>query len=216
MNNTELAALRRSYALQTLSPEDLATDPTEQFQRWFGEAVSSQILEPNAMVLATVNAQNQPLARTVLLKEMDAKGFVFYTNYESQKAQDLAANPHATLLFVWLPLERQIRISGRVEQVDRATSQAYYESRPRGSQIGAWASPQSRVIPDRTVLEAAVERLQQQYGDDQTIPLPPHWGGYRVIPDQIEFWQGRQNRLHDRMRYTRQPDGSWLLERLAP
>jgi pyridoxamine 5'-phosphate oxidase len=213
---TDLANLRRSYTLKSLEPTDLASDPLEQFRVWFEEAVQAQVLEPNAMILATADAAGHPSARTVLLKELDTYGFVFYTNYESHKAHDLEAHPYACLLFVWLDLERQIRISGRTEKVDAATSEAYFHSRPRGSQIGAWASPQSSVVPDRAFLEGEVARFTAQFGDADPIPLPPHWGGYRVVPERIEFWQGRQNRLHDRLCYYLDADGHWQVERLAP
>lgn len=210
-----LSELRRNYALESLSEADAAPEPFEQFQNWFAEALNSQLLEPNAMTLATATKTGQPSARTVLLKEMDAQGFVFYTNYESQKGQELADNPQAALLFTWLELERQVRIEGTVEKVSPATSEAYFQSRPTGSQIGAWASPQSRVIEGRNVLEERVKALQAQYKDATVLPLPPFWGGYRLLPQRIEFWQGRESRLHDRIRYTKTAEG-WVKERLAP
>ncbi len=212
---TDLTALRRSYALETLSEKDVRHDPIAQFDYWFREALNSQLLEPNAMTLATVDAQGQPSARIVLLKSFDQQGFVFYTNYESRKGEDLAARPRAALLFAWLELERQIRIEGSVEKVSEAESLEYFQSRPFGSQIGAWASPQSRPISGREVLENAVATLQKEYADVPALPLPPFWGGYRVRPERMEFWQGRENRLHDRIRYTRS-GGHWTIERLAP
>lgn len=212
---TDLAALRRSYSLEKLSEKDVSRDPFVQFDAWFREALNSELLEPNAMTLATVNAEGQPGARIVLLKSFDEKGFVFFTNYESRKGEDLAAQPRAALLFAWLELERQVRIEGAVEKVSEAESLAYFQSRPLGSQIGAWASPQSRPISGREVLEHAVATLEKEYADAPALPLPPFWGGYRVRPERIEFWQGRENRLHDRIRYTREGH-NWSIERLAP
>lgn len=212
---TDLAALRRSYSLEKLSEKDVSRDPFVQFDAWFREALNSELLEPNAMTLATVNAEGQPGARIVLLKSFDEKGFVFFTNYESRKGEDLAAQPRAALLFAWLELERQVRIEGAVEKVSEAESLAYFQSRPLGSQIGAWASPQSRPISGREVLEHAVATLEKEYADAPALPLPPFWGGYRVRPERIEFWQGRENRLHDRIRYTREGH-HWSIERLAP
>lgn len=210
-----IADLRRTYALESLSEQDVATDPVEQFRRWFNEALNARLYEPNAMTLATADATGRPSARTVLLKGFDANGFVFYTNYESRKGQNLADNPQAALLFWWGELERQVRIEGRVEQVSPEESEVYFHSRPRDSQLGAWASPQSQVIVDRSVIETAMADLQATYASQTTLPLPPHWGGYRVIPDHFEFWQGRESRLHDRIRYTPLADG-WVLDRLAP
>ena len=212
----DLAVLRENYVRLALSETDLLPDPVAQFATWFREALDSQVREPNAMTLATANRQGRPSARTVLLKGFDAAGFVFYTNYESRKGQELAENPQAALLFTWLDLERQIRIEGQVEKITPAESLAYFQSRPKGSQIGTWASPQSRVIADRSVLEATEAELRSQYAEVDTLPLPPFWGGYRLQPDQFEFWQGRSNRLHDRIRYARTEHGGWSLERLAP
>ena len=211
-----LAELRRSYALESLLESDVRPHPFEQFRYWFNEALNSSLPEPNAMTLATATAQGHPSARTVLLKGLDERGFVFYTNYESRKGEDLDENPQAALLFTWLELERQIRIEGRVEKVSAAEAEAYFVSRPRGSQIGAWASPQSRVIPDREFLEQKVVEAEASFAGKETLPLPPYWGGYRVIPTEIEFWQGRENRLHDRIVYVLQAEGNWLIERLAP
>ena len=212
----DLTALRENYARQALSETDLLSDPVTQFANWFREAVDSQVREPNAMTLATASRQGRPSARTVLLKGFDTAGFVFYTNYESRKGQELTENPQAALLFTWLDLERQIRIEGLVEKVTPAESLAYFQSRPKGSQIGTWASPQSRVIADRSVLEATEAELRSQYAAATNLPLPPFCGGYRLQPDRFEFWQGRPNRLHDRLLYSSQEAGGWSLERLAP
>lgn len=211
----DIASLRRNYAHQSLSESDVLHDPIAQFAVWFEEALNSQLIEPNAMTLATADHSGQPAARTVLLKGFDKRGFVFYTNYESRKGRDLAENPQAALLFTWLELERQIRIEGKVEKVTREESLTYFQSRPKGSQIGAWASPQSRVIEGRAILEMRVAELNLEYDHLEALPLPPHWGGYRLKPDHIEFWQGRESRLHDRICYTQAGEG-WKIERLAP
>ena len=210
----DLAQIRRDYARADLSESAAAADPFEQFRRWFDEALRAELDDPNAMTLATVGADGQPAARIVLLKEVDGRGFVFFTNYESRKGRDLAAHPRAALVFWWAPLERQVRVEGAVERVDAALSDRYFASRPRESRLGAWASDQSRPIANRAVLEERMEALEARYpGDD--VPRPPHWGGYRVVPTRIEFWQGRQSRLHDRLQYT-PSDGGWRRERLAP
>ncbi|HYV32891.1 MAG TPA: pyridoxamine 5'-phosphate oxidase [Candidatus Binatia bacterium] len=210
-----LANLRRDYSLAGLKETDLAADPFQQFQKWFQEAVAAEILEPNAMVLATVDSSGQPSTRVVLLKGVDERGFRFFTSYESRKGRELAANPKASLTFQWLELERQVCITGRVTKLSRKEAEDYFRIRPRGSRLGAWASQQSQVIADRAQLEARVREVEATYPGDQ-IPLPPYWGGYVLAPREIEFWQGRPSRLHDRLRYTRHPDNSWKIERLSP
>ncbi|MBK9408082.1 MAG: pyridoxamine 5'-phosphate oxidase [Gemmatimonadetes bacterium] len=209
-----LADLRREYTLASLDLTEVDPDPIVQFMRWFDEARRAEILEPNAMTLATVDADGRPSARVVLLKEVTPLGFVFFTDYRSRKGRDMEANPRAGLCFFWKEIERQVRIGGTVERLAVEESAAYFGSRPLGSRIGAWASVQSAVIPGRDWLEAEVERVRASYPDGD-VPLPPHWGGYRVIPDELEFWQGRESRLHDRVRYL--PNGSaWRVDRLSP
>ena len=193
---------------------DLAADPIVQFGRWFKEAEAAELIEPSAMTLATAAADGRPSARMVLLKGFDQRGFVFYTNYGSRKAGELGASAAAALVFWWPPLERQVRVEGRVERVSHEESEAYFRTRPLGSRLGAWASAQSEVIPGRAVLEERLERLSARYADGD-VPLPPFWGGYRVRPDTIEFWQHQPNRLHDRLRYRRD-GGVWVIERLSP
>ena len=211
----KLAELRKDYQKASLDFEHAAADPIMQFDQWFKEAVNAEILEPNAMTLASCSAEGRPSARILLLKDYNEEGFIFYTNYDSQKGKELQENPFAAMVFAWLELERQIRIEGRIEKVSRSISDQYFASRPKGSQIGAWASPQSSIIDSRKILEDNVENLKQKYQDAERLPLPPHWGGFRLIPEFIEFWQGRSSRLHDRIRYQR-IDNQWKLDRLAP
>jgi pyridoxamine 5'-phosphate oxidase len=210
-----VAALRQEYAGMSLDEGDVAADPVTQFTRWFAQALDAQVPEPNAMTVATATRAGIPSARIVLLKGFDARGFVFYTNYEGHKGRELAENPVAALVFHWVELHRQVRISGTVEKVSHEESDAYFQSRPRGSRLGAWASKQSSILNGRAPLEARLAALTAQFGEGD-IPLPPFWGGYRVIPNAVEFWQGRSSRLHDRLRYARQPDDTWRLERLSP
>jgi pyridoxamine 5'-phosphate oxidase len=210
---TSLASLRKDYALKTLEEKDVDPDPIRQFGVWMVEAIHAQVPEPTAMSLATIDARHRPSNRICLLKGVDARGFVFYTNYQSRKARDIAANPVAALTFLWKELERQVRIEGTVEKVTEEESTAYFATRPLGSRIGAWASPQSERIENRAWLEQRWAELTKQYGEHP--PRPPHWGGYRVLPDRIEYWQGRLSRLHDRIAYTRDAL-AWKVERLAP
>jgi pyridoxamine 5'-phosphate oxidase len=211
-----VSAMRRRYGLAGLSEQDLAPTWLEQFTLWFAAAAASPlVVEPNAMVLATAGADGMPSARNVLLKGFDADGLVFFTNLESAKAHDLAVNPRAALVFSWLPLERQVRFSGPVRQVSRDRVAEYFATRPHGAQVGAWASPQSSVIADRAELAAAVATYEQRWPEGTPVTPPPSWGGFLVDPEAVEFWQGRPNRLHDRLRYRR-TDGHWTVERLAP
>lgn len=210
-----LADLRKDYSLAGLTEKDLAKDPYRQFDKWFQEATAAKIAEPNAMTLATATRDGRPSARTVLLKGVDGRGFVFYTNYESRKGRDLEANPRAALVLPWVAMERQVIVEGVVTRVTREESAAYFHSRPLASQLGAWASQQSAIISGRAVIEDSLKTLEKKYAG-QTVPLPPHWGGYRLNPETVEFWQGRRSRLHDRLRYRREADGGWTIERLAP
>jgi pyridoxamine 5'-phosphate oxidase len=213
-SKSEVAAMRRDYMQRALNEADLAPDPIHQFDIWFQEARNCPaVAEANAMVLATVSPQGHPHARFVLLKGFDAKGFVFFTNYVSEKGQDLESNPRAALTFGWLEQERQVRIEGEVTQMPRSAVEAYFQSRPRGSRLGAWASNQSEVIADRSILEARLAEADAHFPGD--VPPPASWGGYRLAPQQIEFWQGRTSRLHDRLRY-RKSGPKWIIERLAP
>ena len=211
---TKIADLRKNYTQAGLLESDIVANPYAQFKLWFEQAVAADILEPNAMTVATVTSEGKPSARIVLLKDFDDRGFVFYTNYNSQKGVELQHCPHAALVFLWGDLERQVRIEGKVEFVSESEATSYFHSRPASSQLGAWASDQSTIIGDRSVLEQRLQQLETQYQDRQ-IPKPPHWGGIRVIPQEIEFWQGRPSRLHDRLRYQL-VDGNWQIDRLSP
>jgi len=214
LSKQELQNLRQDYKAAELADHDIDSNPFQQFGKWFDEAVKAQLYEPNVMTLATADRFGKPSARIVLLKEFDESGFVFYTNYNSKKGQDLIENPQASLVFFWAELERQVRIDGLVTKVDAATSDAYFHSRPIGSQIGATASPQSSILDSRSSLEEKVAELTKTF-EGQEIPRPEHWGGYLIEPTHIEFWQGRPSRLHDRLSYDL-IDGSWIINRLAP
>jgi pyridoxamine 5'-phosphate oxidase len=210
-----IADLRRNYTLRGLSETDVDADPFKQFQVWFSDALAAHLIEPNAMILATATREGKPSARAVLLKGFDERGFVFYTNYESRKGEELAENPWAALVFLWEELERQIRIEGRVEKCSTEESDTYFRSRPLGSRLSACVSQQSEVISSREVLERRLQELMVENANGD-VPRPPYWGGYRLSPTSIEFWQGRPNRLHDRLCYRHLDDGRWLLERLSP
>jgi pyridoxamine 5'-phosphate oxidase len=216
MDEIDLAGLRREYEMQGLRRADLHHDPIEQFATWFSTAVNSALPDANAISLATATSEGRPSVRVVLLKSFDRRGFVFFTNYQSSKGRELALNPQAAFVVYWVQLERQIRVTGRVEKTSRSESETYFLSRPRGSQLGAWVSHQSEVIDARRILEGRLAEMTERY-TGREIELPPQWGGYRLVPETIEFWQGRANRLHDRFRYAREKDGSsWTIERLAP
>jgi len=214
-----IADLRREYMRETLDESDVTPDPFRQFERWFAEATKAALPEPNAMTLATVDAAGRPAARIVLLKIVDDRGFVFFTNFTSRKGRELEANRRAALLFFWPELERQVRIEGETARIDPGESAAYFAGRPRASQLGAWASPQSEAIAGRDALMSRFDEVEAQYADpSRAVPCPPHWGGYRLDPEAMEFWQGRPSRLHDRIRYRRKHEqaGAWVIDRLAP
>jgi pyridoxamine 5'-phosphate oxidase len=211
-----LADLRENYGLDELHEETCESNPILQLERWIKDAQRAGLKEPNAMVLATATRDGRPSARVVLLKEVSDLGFVFYTNYSSRKARELETNPFAALTFYWSELERQVRVEGEVRRVSRQQSEAYFRTRPKGSQLGAWASQQSQVLPSREPLESRLRDLEARYPDAADIPVPKFWGGYCLLHDTIEFWQGRPNRLHDRLRYKRIREGGWTLERLSP
>jgi pyridoxamine 5'-phosphate oxidase len=213
--SVDISKLRKEYTSTGLSKEQLLADPFEQFERWFKQACDAQLAQPDAMVVSTVDADGYPTSRAVLLKSFDREGFVFYTNYESNKAQHIARNPNVSLLFLWTDLERQIQIRGRAEKISKAESLKYFLTRPKGSQLGAWCSPQSSVINSRSILEQKLAEMKAKF-QNKEIPLPDFWGGYRVTPNSFEFWQGRESRLNDRFLYTPADDNSWQLERLAP
>jgi pyridoxamine 5'-phosphate oxidase len=208
--------MRRDYTERVLLEGDLADTPTAQFAAWFADATAAGLPEPNAMIVATADHAGRPSARTVLLKGYDSRGFVFFTNYTSRKGTEALENPYATVVFPWFAIQRQVIVGGRVEKVSRADTEAYFTTRPRGSQLGAWASPQSQVVPDRAAVDAGLTAAIERFGPDGPVPAPPHWGGLRVVPETVEFWQGRSNRLHDRLRYRRTGNGMWVVERLAP
>lgn len=211
----DIHALRQNYTRAELSESEVGNDPMQFFKKWFSEAQDSNILEPNAMILSTVSADLRSHARTVLLKEITAQGFVFYSNYESAKAMDIEHSAYVSITFLWKELERQVRIEGKAEKISLERSEKYFQSRPRGSQLGAWASPQSDIIVDRSLLHDNLKALEEKYPEGSPIPIPPHWGGYEVTPDLIEFWQGRESRLHDRLVFTASDD-LWTVVRLAP
>jgi pyridoxamine 5'-phosphate oxidase len=214
MSSVDLSGLRQEYMREQLDESDIDRDPLSQFRKWFDEAVQAQIPMVNAMTLATASRALQPSARIVLLKGLDERGFVFYTHYESRKGEELAANPRAALLFYWIELEREVRIEGAIEKTSARESDEYFATRPAGSRIAANASHQSSIVRDRQTLERRFAELEQQHGE--RAPRPSGWGGYRVLPEAIEFWQGRPNRLHDRLLYTKADDGAWRIARLAP
>ena len=215
VNESALSDLRREYAVGGLDESDLAPDPIAMFRRWLHDATVAGLHEPNAMVVSTVSATGAPSSRMVLLKRLDERGFGFFTNYESRKADELEANPACALLFPWHGLERQVRVDGVAARLDQEANAAYFGSRPRASKLGAWASPQSRVVASRGALDERYDEVAARFGQDGDVPLPPHWGGYLVTPQAVEFWQGRRGRMHDRIRYRREADG-WVTERLAP
>ncbi len=211
----DIGALREEYTRNGLSRENLEADPFKQFETWFKQACDAELLEPNAMSLATTSAKGEPSLRTVLLKYFDSQGFVFFTNYESNKAKQIEENPYVALLFLWLPLERQVKIKGKAAKISTAESLSYFVTRPRGSQLGAWSSAQSSIISSRQLLEMKFDEMRRKFEQGQ-IPLPSFWGGYRIVPHYFEFWQGRPNRLHDRFCYSLGDNQTWDIHRLAP
>lgn len=213
--STSIADMRKEYTQRSLDVRDVAHDPIKQFTQWFEEAQNAQVPEPNAMHLSTVSAEGKPSGRIVLLKGIENRQFLFYSNYQSRKGKEIDQSPFVALTFFWAELERQVRIEGTTSQLDEQTSTEYFHSRPRASQIGAWTSPQSEPIEDRSILDERKESFDQKF-EDQEVPKPPHWGGYAITPTVIEFWQGRPSRLHDRILYQKTPDGSWQIQRLAP
>lgn len=216
MDSKKLASLREDYSKKELDITDVYKNPIKQFGVWMKEALRSEVPEPNAMTLSTVSPDGLPSGRIVLLKDLSEKGFTFYTNYMSDKGKDMAKNKNVALTFVWLELERQVRIEGIIKKVSRKKSEKYFQSRPKKSQMGAWVSSQSKVIKNRQVLEDSMKELEKKYKNEEVLPCPPHWGGYLVQPVAIEFWQGRRSRLHDRIRYKLTKKGEWKKERLAP
>jgi len=217
VNTPDPAAMRREYIREKgLTEGDMADDWATQFGLWFADAVAAGLPEPNAMVLATADTAGRPSSRTVLLKEYGGEGFTFYTNYGSRKAAEALVNPYASLVFPWFTMHRQVVVCGSVERVGRARTEAYFATRPRGAQLGAWASPQSSVVAGRGALETSLAEVERRFDPGTPVPAPPHWGGLRVVPETVEFWQGRPDRLHDRLRYRRTGQGAWVLDRLAP
>ncbi|MDA0350494.1 MAG: pyridoxamine 5'-phosphate oxidase [Verrucomicrobia bacterium] len=215
MHNLDISNLRKEYSQKGITRDEMLGNPFKQFEIWFQQAFDAKLVEPNAMSLSTVSPEGQPSIRTVLLKEYDESGFVFYTNYESTKARQIKENPQVALLFPWLALERQLIIHGRAEKVSTALSLKYFLSRPRGSQLGAWVSQQSGAISSRSILEGKLQEIKDKFGNGE-IPLPGFWGGFRVVPHKVEFWQGRANRLHDRLSYDLNETGDWMISRKSP
>ncbi|MFG2337496.1 pyridoxamine 5'-phosphate oxidase [Streptomyces yangpuensis] len=209
------AMMRKQYRSEIVHEESLAEDPMEQFARWFQQAADSHLFEPNAMVVSTATPEGRPSSRTVLLKQFDSRGFVFFTNYASRKGRELAGNPHVALLFPWHPIARQVIVTGTAARIGRDETAAYFRSRPHGSQLGAWASEQSSVIGSRAELDRRYAELAERYPEGEQVPVPPEWGGLRVVPQEVEFWQGHENRLHDRLHYVLEGE-KWRLERLCP
>lgn len=212
---SDIANLRKEYSQASLDIDSVDQNPLNQFRKWFDEAREAEVLEPNAFVLSTVDTEGQPFQRTVLMKALDDQGLVFYTNYKSRKARQIAENSRVSVLFPWYALERQVMITGRAEKVSTAESMAYFASRPFGSRLGAWVSQQSKVISSRSILEMKLAEMKQKFKDGK-VPLPDFWGGYRIVADSFEFWQGRQNRLHDRLLFSNESEDGWQIERMAP